>query len=201
VRVLFGLGNPGRKYHNTRHNIGFMLLDYIAEKNQASFKAGKGDYYFADTVISGQSMRLVKPIAYMNNSGLALKQVLEGMQPDIPQWLAIYDDFHLPFGQLRFRERGSAGGHNGVKSLICELNSEFFDRLRIGIGAAGEDAIDHVLSIFSETEQSALPGILQKATEGVGVWIGNGLETAMNTYNRRIEYDESSEQENAGNGS
>jgi len=163
-----------------------MVLDHIAAASNVSFRPGKGDFYFAKTEWTGFPLWLVKPTTYMNNSGLAIKQLFNLLQPDQPEKLVIYDDFHLPFGQLRFRARGSSGGHNGIKSIISELNSEVFDRLRIGIGAADNDAIDHVLSVFTEEENAVLPDILKLAADGIGLWLQSGIEPAMNIYNRRL---------------
>ncbi len=184
--VIIGLGNPEKKYSFTRHNIGFLVLDFIAEKLKIPFRAGKGDYYFSLCEINSQECLLVKPTTYMNNSGLVLDQIEENFSVELEKMLIVYDDFHLPFGTIRFRKKGSDAGHNGIKSLIYYLASDEFDRLKIGIDSDFDNPIDHVLGKFDENEFKDLPKILSYAYNGVETWLSSGIDSAMNNHNRNI---------------
>lgn len=184
--MIIGLGNPGRKYALTRHNVGFLLLDNIVSKFNIPFSAGKGDYYFVKTEIENKPVLLIKPTTYMNNSGLVMQQLGESFDPENDKLLIVYDDFHLPFGTIRFRAKGSDAGHNGIKSIIYHLQTNIFSRLRIGIGSAFDDSIDHVLSEFSADELKDLPQILDEAYNGIKTWMGSGIESAMNNHNRNV---------------
>lgn len=186
MRALIGLGNPGRQYALTRHNIGFIFLDFIQQKYTIPFTPGKGDYYYAKASIEQEDILLVKPVTYMNRSGLAVVQVLEHFDLAPEDILIVYDDFHLDFGVLRFRIRGSAGGHKGMDSVIFHLQSEDIKRLKIGIGQPEEDEVDFVLSNFTEKEQESLPEILDAAYKGIKIWLTYGMAEAMNRYNRQV---------------
>lgn len=188
MRVIIGLGNPGIRYRFTRHNIGFILLDFIAQKNSIPFRVGEGDYYYAETTLADRPVVLVKPTTYMNNSGLAAAQIAEGYEIGSSAMLIVYDDFHLPFGTLRFRGKGSAGGHNGIKSLIEYFQTEIFDRLRIGIGSTDDNPIDFVLSKFTEEEQKLLEPLMNLAYAGILSWLESGIGKAMNDYNRNMNH-------------
>jgi len=184
LRVIFGLGNPGRSYQLTRHNAGFLLLDYIQDQYNIPFRPGKGDYYFCDLRISGERVFLVKPTTFMNNSGLAVNQFLNYFKVDIDDAIIAYDDYHLPLGTLRFRNNGSAGGHNGIKSIIAHLGSQEFNRLKIGIGDQFKDPVSFVLSKFAKKELTVLEEILPEAYNGINLWLTSGINQAMNEYNR-----------------
>ncbi len=184
--ILIGLGNPGRRYKKTRHNIGFLLLDYIAEKFDIPFSTGKGDYYFGQGKIDGSPAMLVKPTTYMNNSGLVLNQLKEKFVDDIYKLLVIYDDFHLSFGTIRFRSRGSDAGHNGIKSIIYNLETDVFHRLKLGIGSEFDDPIDFVLSKFDRNERSELPKFFDCALIGIKSWMTLGIDSTMNNHNGNI---------------
>jgi len=186
VRALIGLGNPGRQYALTRHNIGFIFLDFIQKEHNILFRPGKGDYYFAETGIAQEDVLLVKPVTFMNRSGLAVIQVLEHFNIQPKDVLIVYDDFHLPFGVLRFRPKGSAGGHKGMESIIYYLQNEAVERLRIGIGQPDTKEADFVLSNFTEEEQGVLPDILKAAYDGIETWLKFGINAAMNRYNRQV---------------
>ncbi len=187
MRALIGLGNPGRRYQNTRHNAGFLFLDYLNGKFNIPFSPGKGDYYFSEVSSGQQEVVLIKPTTYVNNSGLAVRQVMEYFSILQEDLIIIYDDFHLPFGTLRFRAKGSDAGHNGIKSIIYELESELFSRLKIGTGGAFNDAVDFVLSDFSEKETEQLETLFKTALPGVESWIEYGIDRAMNLYNRNLD--------------
>lgn len=184
--ILVGLGNPGKKYNLTRHNVGFLLLDFLAEKFKIPFNPGKGDYYFGLGEIEGVSIKLIKPTTYMNNSGLIINQIDDLNTEDLKNILVIYDDFHLPFGTIRFKSRGSDAGHNGLKSMIYYFNSELFPRLKIGIGSEFDNQIDFVLSKFNKDELKKLPAIFENALEGVKSWINSGLNLTMNDFNKDV---------------
>lgn len=186
MKLIVGLGNPGKKYRLTRHNIGFMVLDYFSTKQNLVFKAGKGNYYFAKEYFSAEDVFLVKPTTYMNRSGQAVRQVLDYFKIDIADLLVVYDDFHLSMGELRFRARGSSGGHNGIQSIIDHLQTQDFQRLKIGIGNDFKDAVNFVLTPFNKKEQELLEIIIPIAAEAVSCWLKKGIETAMNLYNRNV---------------
>ncbi len=185
MQALIGLGNPGRRYEFTRHNIGFIFLDYLQSKFNIPFSPGKGDYYFCETALSGEKVLLVKPVTYMNRSGLAVIQVLEQFELTSKDLLIIYDDFSLPFAEIRIRARGSSAGHNGLKSIIYYLESEVFQRLKIGIGSPADNSIDYVLSKFSADEEKQLGAVLEQSYQAVKFWIEHGIDLTMNKFNQR----------------
>ena len=135
--VVAGLGNPGRKYEKTRHNMGFWAVDRLAEKNDIKIKKIKHKALIGDGIISGEKVLLVKPQTYMNLSGESLREIVDYYNVDLSRLLVIYDDFDIEAGSLRIRKKGSAGSHNGMKSIINQLGSQDFPRIRVGIGASG----------------------------------------------------------------
>ncbi len=178
--TIFGLGNPTERYTHTRHNIGFMTVDVIARRLKIKFHHLPGRF-LAQTRYGDTHLILVKPLLYMNNSGIIVKEQL-ALQPD--EFLVVVDDLALPFGQLRLRPRGSDGGHKGLASIIYHLESEDFPRLRIGIGAPPDgDAVRYVLSPFSPEETRQLPAILDRAADACLSVITQGLERTMNQVN------------------
>jgi peptidyl-tRNA hydrolase, PTH1 family len=186
VHIVVGLGNPGKRYAFTRHNIGFFVIDFICEKLNIPFSAGKGDYYLGQGEINNTALLFIKPTTYMNNSGLIFKQLQEHFVVDLDKLLIVYDDFHLPFGTLRFRRQGSDGGHNGMKSIIYNLETEMFARLKIGIGEEFDDTVDHVLSNFTKSEQKKMQKILEETFMGITEWLNCGINSAMNNFNRNV---------------
>jgi PTH1 family peptidyl-tRNA hydrolase len=184
VRAIFGLGNPGRKYQNTRHNIGYNIIDYLSEYFDVPFKAGRGDYYYTEFSFNNERVILVKPTTYMNRSGECVEHVLRYFPLSETDILIVYDDFNLPFGTLRFRPQGSDGGHNGIRSIINHLHSDSFDRLRFGIGDDFFKAVDHVLSTFTKDESDQLNQLLEISRKGIEYWIINGIDDTMNQFNR-----------------
>jgi PTH1 family peptidyl-tRNA hydrolase len=184
VKLVVGLGNPGSQYAETRHNIGWMVLDRIADR---AGRSGRGRQRDASESIQlryrGQDLVLAKPLTYMNESGLAVRKLLARERVPLVDLLVVADDFALPFGKLRFREAGSHGGHNGLRSIIDELNSEKFSRLRIGIGEPGRGAVDHVLSRFAVDETARLPILLDAAADAVEAWAREGTSKAANRFN------------------
>jgi len=179
-----GLGNPGRQYAQTRHNIGWMVLDRLAERARWSDRPARGS---AAAIVSGRyrglDLALVKPHTFMNLSGGAVRKVLVRFRAPLEELLVVVDDFALPFGRLRFREAGSSGGHNGLESIIGELGSGRFARLRVGIGEPGGDAVDHVLSRFSAHERRALDEVIDAAADAVEDWARQGTNKAATRWN------------------
>jgi peptidyl-tRNA hydrolase, PTH1 family len=184
VKLVVGLGNPGSQYAETRHNIGWMVLDRLADR---AGRSGRGRNRDASSVIElrtrGLELILAKPQTYMNDSGIAVRKLLASNRVPLADMLVLADDFALPFGKLRFRESGSHGGHNGLRSIIEELGTEKYSRLRIGIGEPGRGAVDHVLSRFSTEERACLPILLDAAAEAVEAWAREGTSKAANRFN------------------
>lgn len=185
IRLVVGLGNPGPEYEKTRHNIGFELVDRLAAER--GLKWTKEHKFRSKTAREGRGLILAKPLTFMNLSGNAVARLMRAhdLRPD--QILIAYDDVSLPPGSLRFRASGSAGGHNGIRSLLEYLGTEEFPRLRIGIGAAAPDELltDHVLGRFSPEEWREMEKVLAIAADGVNCALSAGLASAMNQYNRR----------------
>jgi PTH1 family peptidyl-tRNA hydrolase len=185
VKIVVGLGNPGERYAGTRHNIGWLVVDRLAERAGWS---GRGRQRDAANVVMGRyrglDLTLVKPLTYMNDSGLAVRKVLARERAPLSEILVVADDFALPFGKLRFRETGSHGGHNGLRSIIAELGTETFSRLRVGIGEPGRGAVDHVLSHFAPDEQQRLDELLDASADAVEAWAREGTSKASNRFNR-----------------
>jgi PTH1 family peptidyl-tRNA hydrolase len=184
-KIVVGLGNPGTRYENTRHNIGWLVLDRLADRIGAEGRAKAKD---AAATVRGRLGRdeliLVKPMTYMNLSGLAVRKVLARERAPLEDVLVVVDDMDLPFGRLRLRERGSAGGHNGLRSIIGEMGTEGFARLRVGIGKPDRSgAIDHVLGDFAHAEQRHLDAILDAAADAVELWAREGPHRAANRWN------------------
>jgi len=185
VKIVVGLGNPGDQYAKTRHNIGWMVVDRLADRAGWS---GRGRTRDASAIAGGRfrglDLTLVKPLTWMNDSGIAVRKVLAREHVPLGDLLVVADDFALPFGKLRFREGGGAGGHNGLASIIDELSTEAFSRLRIGIGEPGRDAIDHVLSTFAPEERQRLDELLDAAADAVERWARDGTSKAANQFNK-----------------
>ncbi|MGC8595488.1 MAG: aminoacyl-tRNA hydrolase [Candidatus Kryptoniota bacterium] len=185
--MIVGLGNVGKEFEATRHNVGFMVVDSLARKFKKHFLPGKGDYYFARFSIAGDEVYLLKPTTYMNNSGNAVKDAIERFEINLADMLVTYDDFALPLGKIRIRKMGSDGGHNGVASIIYSLGSNRFPRLRCGIGneqvKPGSDMASFVLSTFSPEEIPVVEKMVNTATDAVLTFLTEGTEAAMNQYN------------------
>lgn len=179
--TIFGLGNPTERYAATRHNVGFMVVDALARKLHARFRHSPGRF-IARRELAGTSLALVKPLLYMNESGVTVKEQL-GSEPD--EFLVVCDDMALPFGRLRLRPGGSDGGHNGLGSIIYHLGRSDFPRLRIGIDSPPRAAewADWVLEPFPPEQQQALPELLDRATDACIKVVTAGLARAMNHVN------------------
>ncbi|MGQ9708705.1 MAG: aminoacyl-tRNA hydrolase [bacterium] len=184
--TIFGLGNPTDRYARTRHNLGFMTVDTIARRLKVRFHHLPGRF-LARTRVDDKGLILVKPLLYMNNSGVVVKEQLAS-QPD--EFLVVVDDLALPFGTLRLRPKGSDGGHKGLASIIYNLGTERFPRLRIGIGSpVNGDATEFVLAPFTKEEARVLPGILERAAAACLMVSIAGLEKAMSQFNTMGDHD------------
>lgn len=186
-KMIVGLGNIGKEFEATRHNVGFMVVDNLASKFKKSFLPGRGDYYFARFSVAGEEVYLLKPTTYMNNSGIAVKDAMERFEVNVFDMLVAYDDFALPLGKLRIRKKGGAGGHNGVASIIYHLGDNNFPRLRCGIGndqvKPGADMVNFVLSPFNPEEIPVVERMIKVAADAAIKFLTEGTEAAMNQYN------------------
>lgn len=181
--LIVGLGNPGREYDNTRHNIGFHAIDIIADKYNIDVNRIKFKGVYGEGFIGGEKVMLLKPTTYMNLSGESIREVMDFYKLDLDQILVIYDDISLDVGKLRIREKGSAGGHNGIKSIIAHTGSEVFSRIKIGVGQPKGDLVNHVLGKFSSEESEILNEVLEVVASATEVIIKEDTKEAMNKYN------------------
>ena len=185
--LIVGLGNPEPKYDKTRNNIGFAAVDELAKIWQMPLKENKRfQGFFSEGVTSGgQKVRLLKPLTYMNRSGQSVRAVTDWYKIPTQSILVIYDDMDLPVGRLRMRMSGSAGGHNGMKSIIAHLGGKDFPRLRIGIGKSDgkKGTISHVLGKFSPEESQTIEEILYVSVKAIELGLKEGIEKSMNRYN------------------
>ncbi len=188
MKLIVGLGNPGEKYTLTRHNVGFLVLDALAEKYAATFKKSVVcDGWEAKVIINNVTCSLLKPATFMNLSGIAVKQVVIKKEIELKNLLIVTDDLALPFGQIRIRPEGSDGGHNGLTSIIEQLATKQFARLRMGISRPkpGVDTVDYVLANFTSGERKLLPGFINHGLDCVVSWATNGVVNAMQDYNKK----------------
>lgn len=183
--IIIGLGNIGKVYEDTHHNAGFMALDQVALANQFTFlQEKKFQAYVAEYFYQGQKHYFVKPTTYMNNSGISVKAIMEYYHKTPQDIFVVYDDLDLPLGHIRIRKNGSAGGHNGIKSIISCLGTSSFARLRIGIQKQKEvDTIDYVLSKFSKKELDIIKPTLEKMPQIIDDLFNYGIDYIMNHYN------------------
>ena len=182
--VIAGLGNPGKKYEKTRHNMGFLVIDKLAEKNDIKVNKIKHKSLVGDGFISGQKALLVKPQTYMNLSGEAIREIVDYYDVYLEDLIVIYDDFDLELGTLRIRKKGSAGSHNGMKNIIQHLHDSDFPRIRLGIGKSGNlDWKDFVLGKLGLEEQKLIDEAVEKAADAIMCILEKGIDKAMNEYN------------------
>jgi PTH1 family peptidyl-tRNA hydrolase len=183
--LIAGLGNPGKKYRGSRHNVGFELVDKLAKLHAVNLTKGKGKFQTGTVRYETLSCRLVKPLTYMNNSGTAVQQAMQWFKMLPEECLVCYDDLNLNVGAIRIRGEGSAGGHNGMKDIIAKLGSNQFPRLRIGIGhdfrSGGQ--INYVLSPFTAEQRKIIDTALEKAVDAIQTYFNEGIEAAMNEFN------------------
>jgi PTH1 family peptidyl-tRNA hydrolase len=190
-RLIVGLGNPGKEYQETRHNVGFRVIDLLAERHGIELRKHRHQSVYGEGRIAENAVLLAKPLTYMNLSGAAVAALARyhGITPgDV---LVLCDDVNLPLGRLRLRTKGSAGGHNGLKSIIGSLGTDEFPRLRIGVGApAGQPMVEHVLGRFNRREAEIIATVLPAAADAVELSLREGIEAAMNRYNTYSADDE-----------
>ncbi|TCN17669.1 aminoacyl-tRNA hydrolase [Mesobacillus foraminis] len=186
MKLFVGLGNPGRQYENTRHNIGFNVIDALSNRfniplNQTKFKG-----LFGSGIVKGEKVFLLKPLTYMNLSGESIRPLMDYYDMGIDDLLVIYDDLDLPTGKIRLRQKGSAGGHNGIKSTIAHTGTQEFKRVRVGISRPqnGMAITDYVLGRFLDEEQADIDQAVQKACDACGEWLEKPFLQVMNTYNQ-----------------
>ena len=191
MKLIVGLGNPGRRYEGTRHNVGFEVVNALAERHRMAWEtAPRGidgltaRWRLADTI-------LAKPLTFMNLSGTAVVGLLQFYKIEVPDFVVIVDDVNLELGRLRARPGGSAGGHNGLKSIIESLGSEEFARLRIGVGRgdARRDLADHVLATFDRDERDDVEAAIGRAADAAELFVAEGIPPVMNRFNRKEDAD------------
>ena len=182
MKLIAGLGNPGTEYAFTRHNMGWLCIDHLA----VNHNLGKPSHKFHGEIYHWHEKNtfLLKPLTYMNSSGLSVSEAVNYYRIALDDILIIYDDMALPFGKLRMRAQGSAGGHNGLISIIASLGDIHIPRLRVGIGKAPDSMINYVLGHFSDDERKLLPEILDHAEEAVNSWLEGDIQKAMTIVNR-----------------
>ena len=188
--IIVGLGNPDRQYQNTRHNIGFDVIDVIAAKNHITVGERKHKALIGKGFVGGQKVVLVKPQTYMNLSGESVREVIDFYKVDEKsELIVISDDISLDVGQIRIRKKGSAGGHNGLKNIILHLGHDEFQRVKMGVGEkpAGFDLVDYVLGHFPKEEREIMDESAGRAAEAIEVMITDGTDAAMNLYNKKIQ--------------
>jgi peptidyl-tRNA hydrolase, PTH1 family len=187
VKLVAGLGNPGREYTGTRHNVGFEVMDLLARRHHLQWPVRlDGPSVEARWRRPDADVLVVKPLTYMNLSGRAVGELMRFYKIDLPDMLVVTDDVNLPLGRLRARASGSEGGHNGLRSIAESLGTVDYARLRVGVGRGDErrDLADHVLARFEPDEQAGIEDAIARAADAVEVWISDGLARVMNTFNR-----------------
>jgi len=184
MRIVVGLGNPGREYAATRHNVGFMVADRLLRRASAVGTRKRFRSEVTEAAIANQRVVVVKPQTYMNLSGQAVREVVSWFHLPVHDLLVVYDDLDLPFGTLRIRGSGSGGGHNGLRSVIEQLGTNEIPRLRIGIGRGQSSAVRQVLSRFTAEEERAMQQIIDLAADAVECWLEKELVDCMNHINR-----------------
>ena len=184
MKLIVGLGNPGSRYAGTRHNVGYATIDLLAESPHATRFQSRFQAEIAELREDPGRVLLVKPETFMNLSGRCVREVLDFYQVPREDLLVVCDDINLPLGKLRFRARGTHGGHNGLRDIQNHLGTTEYSRLRIGVGSPGEgDLVDHVLGRFRPTERAIMEDAVRTAAQAVMVWVKRGTEVCMNHYN------------------
>jgi PTH1 family peptidyl-tRNA hydrolase len=184
VKLIVGLGNPGPKYAGTRHNVGFAVLDEAARRASVSYEVPPGNIVALMARLRSRDVLLVKPMTFMNESGQAIGELLRYFKIDVADLLVVVDEVQLPLGRLRARARGSAGGHNGLKSVVQHVGEEFA-RLRLGVGRgdARRDLADHVLAKFEKNEAAEVERMIERATDAAEAFVTAGIAAVMNQFN------------------
>jgi len=186
MKSIIGLGNPGKKYEKTRHNIGFLVLDELARRNGFSYDKSKFKCDYHIGMFEGQKALFVKPQTFMNLSGEGVRPLLDFYKVDFKNTLVVYDDLDLPIGKIRLREKGGHGGHNGIRSLIEHFGLREFKRLRIGIGRPVDQTpvINHVLKPFPKSEEKEVHAAIKASANACESWINHSFNEVMNVYNQ-----------------
>ncbi|GMB10069.1 aminoacyl-tRNA hydrolase [Thermolongibacillus altinsuensis] len=185
VKLFVGLGNPGKEYERTRHNVGFMVIDELSRRFQVSLDQAKFKGIFGIGMVGGEKVILCKPLTYMNLSGECVRPLMDYYRIDVEDIIVVYDDLDLPTGTIRLRPKGSAGGHNGMKSLIHHLGTDHFKRIRIGIDRPqnGMKVTDYVLGRFTEEEMTKIETAIQKSADACEKWLSTPFIQVMNEFN------------------
>ena len=186
MKIFVGLGNPGVKYANTRHNAGYMVMDELAKLCNLEFNQEKFSSYFAKGKVGKEDVILLKPTTFMNNSGFAVRQCLDFYKESMENVVIIYDDIALPVGKIRLRQKGSDGGHNGIKSIVhCGFTTEF-NRIRVGVGKDPKiSMVDWVLSKFKEEEKAGLNLAIENAAKAAYFSVNHDFMDTMNRFNKK----------------
>ena len=187
--IIVGLGNPTKEYHNTRHNIGFDVIDALADKYGISVNEGKHKGLIGKGMIEGQKVVLVKPLTYMHLSGECVRSVMDFSKADPEtELIVISDDISLDVGQIRIRKKGSAGGHNGIKNIIQHLGTNVFHRIKVGVGEKPKDydLVDYVLGHFSKVEKEQMEEGYERAVNAVEMMLQGEVDAAMNEFNKKV---------------
>lgn len=185
MKLIVGLGNPGREYELTRHNIGFMAIDELAKRWNIALNEQKFKGVFGAGFVNGEKVILLKPLTYMNLSGESIRPLMDYYKIDVEDFVVLYDDLDIPVGKLRLRMKGSAGGHNGVKSTISHLGTQEFQRIRMGIDRPknGMKVVDYVLGRFTSEEIPDVNHSIEKAADACEEWLNKPFLQIMNTFN------------------
>lgn len=186
MKLIVGLGNPGARYARTRHNVGFDVVDLLATRERWSWETGRGRAHIASGAVGGEKVLLAKPQTYMNDSGLAVADLVRFYKLDLAALLIVCDDLDLARGKVRIRARGSAGGQHGLEDTIRRLGTNDFPRIKIGVGRpthGRDENVDFLLSAPRGEEREALDDAIHRAAEAAGCWLTEGIEVAMNRYN------------------
>ena len=186
--IIAGLGNPTAQYQGTRHNVGFEVIDKLADRYNISVEGRKSRALVGKGIIEGQKVLLVKPQTFMNLSGESIRGLVDYYKIDPEtELLVVYDDISLDVGQLRIRKKGSAGGHNGIKNIIAQLDTQVFARIKVGVGEKpkGYDLADYVLGHFSKAEREMMEDGYENALEAIKLFLSDEIDQAMNLYNRK----------------
>ena len=190
--VIAGLGNPGKEYEHTRHNVGFDLIDVLAERYQIGVNESKFQGLYGKGIIEGEKVILVKPLTYMNLSGICIQEVLHYFKCDPKtDLIVISDDISLPEGMIRIRKKGSAGGHNGLKNIIAQVGTDEFARIRIGVGDKPQngDLVNHVLGHFTKEARAQVEQGLENAADAIALAVRENMDAAMNQFNKKKSED------------
>jgi len=187
LSVVIGLGNPGTRFENTRHNVGFDAVDRLSRKHNIAITKVKHKAVIGDGVIEGHRVLLVKPQTFMNLSGESVREIIEWYKVPVKNIIIIYDDIDLPVGKIRIRPKGSSGTHNGMRSVIYQIQSDDFPRIRIGVDKPpqGWELADFVLSKFSPDERKIVDKAIENAADAVEVILKSGIDNAMNRFNNK----------------